>query len=83
MAVSFNALLFVFNLIPVPPLDGSRIMTWLLPPNLRQPYNSIGIFGLIGVFLLLQWKPFARIVWNAMDIVITSAEQVVSLGGRW
>jgi Zn-dependent protease len=82
-AVSFNALLFVFNLIPVPPLDGSRIMTWLLPPSLRQPYNSIGIFGLIAVFLLLRWEPFARVVWNAMGLVVRSAEQVVSLGGRW
>jgi Zn-dependent protease len=35
--VSVNAAMFVFNLIPVPPLDGGRIMTGLLPMQLARP----------------------------------------------
>lgn len=82
-AAGFNALLFVFNLIPVPPLDGSRIMTWLLPANMREPYNSVGLFGIVGVVLLMQWDPFAYQVVRLMRIILVSAETVVSLGGLW
>ncbi len=82
-AAWLNALLFVFNLIPIPPLDGSRIMTWLLPANMRQPYNSIGIFGIVAVVLLMRWEPFARPVVQLMDTIVRVALKVVSLGGLW
>lgn len=82
-AAEFNALLFVFNLIPVPPLDGSRIMTWLLPASMRQSYNSVGIFGIVGVVLLMQWDPFAYQIVRMMQIILNGAFQVVTLGGLW
>lgn len=49
-----NVLLALFNLIPMPPLDGSRIVTGLLPNDLAKAYNSIepfGIFILMGLIL--------------------------------
>jgi Zn-dependent protease len=82
-AVGANAILFVFNLIPLPPLDGSRIMTWLLPSSLRESYNAIGVFGLIGVFLLMRWEPFGDQIRRLTNLVIEWAEKVVSLGGVW
>jgi len=82
-AVFANAILFVFNLIPVPPLDGSRILTWLLPSRLRESYNSVGVFGLIIVFLLMRWDPFAYQISRLMNLVVRGAEQVVTLGGLW
>ncbi|MBL8863627.1 MAG: site-2 protease family protein [Planctomycetes bacterium] len=78
-----NALLFAFNLIPIPPLDGSRILTWLLPSSLRESYNAVGGFGILIVFLLMRWQPFARQVYGAMDTALGVAEQAVTLGGRW
>jgi len=82
-AIFANAILFVFNLIPVPPLDGSRILTWLMPSSLRESYNAVGVFGLIIVFLLMRWEPFRDQVYRLMSIVISGAEQVVTLGGLW
>lgn len=82
-AVFANAILFVFNLIPVPPLDGSRILTWLLPANLRESYNAVGVFGLIIVFLLMRWDPFAYQIMRLTTLVVRGAEQVVTLGGLW
>lgn len=56
-ALAFNAILFVFNLIPIPPLDGSRIMTWLLPPGMREPYAAFERFGMIVIIGLLFFVP--------------------------
>lgn len=82
-AVYTNALLFVFNLIPVPPLDGSRIMTWLMPDTLRQSYNAIGSFGIVIVLLLMRWDPFAYQVNRLTRMIVTGTEQIVTLGGVW
>lgn len=50
--IFINVLLAAFNLIPIPPLDGSRILAGLLPDDMARAYNSIepyGIFILIGL----------------------------------
>jgi len=82
-AMFTNALLFVFNLIPVPPLDGSRIMTWLMPASLRESYNAVGAFGIVIVLLLMQWNAFSYQISRLIHMIVNGAEQVLTLGGRW
>ena len=55
--VSVNAAMFVFNMIPVPPLDGGRIMTGILPMSLARPYASIERYGIyvFGALVLLMY----------------------------
>lgn len=55
-SVLLNAILAVFNMIPVPPLDGGRIVTGLLPYSLAVRYAKLERFGIlvvIGVLFLL------------------------------
>ncbi len=49
-----NVLLGVFNLIPIPPLDGSAILANLLPGRLRRAYAQIGRYGFVLLMLLLM-----------------------------
>jgi Zn-dependent protease len=50
--IVINLLLFVFNLIPIPPLDGSHIVRHFLPYRAVQMYDRMGMIGLIVLFLL-------------------------------
>jgi Zn-dependent protease len=49
--ILINLLLFVFNLIPIPPLDGSHVLRQFLPYNLERAYDRIGMWGLVALFL--------------------------------
>lgn len=70
--VYINILLALFNMIPIPPLDGSKMLTALLPWRAAESYRSFTIwfeqYGLIAtllfifVFINLFWAPFAMIV---------------------
>jgi Zn-dependent protease len=50
--IFINLLLFVFNLIPLPPLDGSHILRHFLPYKALQLYDRMGMFALLLLFLL-------------------------------
>ena len=43
--LTLNVLLFLFNLLPVPPLDGSRVMSGLLPLSMRDGYRRLERFA--------------------------------------
>ena len=56
--ITLNVVLAVFNMIPVPPLDGSHVVASLLPEEMAERYRSIGFFGIFIVILLMRWTPF-------------------------
>jgi Zn-dependent protease len=61
--VLLNAVLIAFNLLPIPPLDGSHVFKYLLPRPLAIRYVQFGRYGLIVLILLLQFGHRALDVW--------------------
>jgi Zn-dependent protease len=49
-AIQLNVILGIFNLLPVPPLDGSHIFRHMLPDSIRNIYDSVGIVGILLIF---------------------------------
>ncbi|RJQ35995.1 site-2 protease family protein [Candidatus Parcubacteria bacterium] len=66
-----NLFLAIFNLIPIPPLDGSKVLFWLLPGEwwqLRQALEQYGFFILLFfIFALSNWiVPIVRAIFGAI-----------------
>lgn len=70
--VYINILLAFFNLIPIPPLDGSKILGGILPTSLEMKYRQLGdsmerlglfaTFLFIFIFMYVLWKPFHALI---------------------
>ncbi|MBD3182461.1 site-2 protease family protein [Candidatus Poribacteria bacterium] len=61
-----NIILLVFNMIPIPPLDGSRVVEGLLPDKYAEEYSKIGRYG----FLILMGLMFFGILGRLFSFVI-------------
>lgn len=77
-----NFALAAFNMLPIPPLDGSRLMAWLLPAPLREPYVRLERFGLLLVIGVWYFVPGAkRLVFAGINQLQDWANWVT--GGAW
>ncbi len=68
--LTINVVLAIFNLIPIPPLDGSKILSGLLPANLSQLYAHLERYGFIILFVFIWLGIFDRLLWPLVGAVI-------------
>lgn len=71
LVVLINVVLGMFNLIPIPPLDGSKILFGILPYNLMyiRTFLERNYFWLIFIFIFFVWKLFIPVIYFLFSIL--------------
>jgi Zn-dependent protease len=77
--VYINLLLAIFNLIPIPPLDGSKIFALVLPDKEAVAYMSIGTFGILIIFFLLMFPIGGFSLGSLMFNLLTFSQHLLGL----
>ncbi len=70
-----NVVLGFFNLIPVPPLDGSHVLSYFLPPDARRAYNQISRYGFLIIILFIYLLGGVFFSW--MNPIFSLIERVI------
>lgn len=71
-----NAAFFLFNIIPFPPLDGSRILYAIAPEGVQRVMERIESFGILAIFLFFLLfsvflvEPFSRLLNGLMSLIL-------------
>jgi len=77
--ILLNAILIAFNLLPIPPLDGSHVVKYLLPRPLALRYVQFGRYGIVVLILLLSFGQRALDFW--LTPAFDAAQQALGLVG--
>jgi len=80
--ILINCLLMVLNLIPIPPLDGSRVVSSLIPPSAAYYYEKIEPYGIWILLALLIFGVLGYVLWppiHALTSLISSTFGIPTL----
>lgn len=79
LVVRMNLLLAIFNLIPIPPLDGSKVFALFLPDREAAMYMSIGSIGILIIFFLLLFPIGGFSLGNFMFNILSFTQHLLGL----
>lgn len=67
--IRINVALAIFNMLPIPPLDGSHVLKYFLPPKAAESYSRVGAYGFFILIVLLNVPVFS----NFLRLLISTA----------
>lgn len=80
LGVNVNLMLAFFNLLPIPPLDGSHVMKYLLPPAWSLRYQQLGMYGILVLLIMfatglgrgfvMSWMWPARTLFSLAQVAV-------------
>lgn len=73
LTISINVTLAIFNLLPIPPLDGSKIFALFLPEDMSRSYLSLGSIGFFLIFALMLFPIGGFSLGNIINGLVDSA----------
>ncbi len=76
--VFINTMLMLLNLLPIPPLDGGRVMSSLLPSHLSYKYDKLEPYGIIILVVLMVTHLLSMILGGPLNLIIKLS---LDLGG--
>jgi Zn-dependent protease len=77
--ISINGILMVLNLLPLPPLDGGRVLTGLLPGPMAYKFSRIEPYGFFILIGLLVTGVLGTVLWPLISIFISTMAPVSGL----
>ena len=89
IGVRINMLLLAFNLLPIPPLDGSHVLKHFLPRAWAVHYQRVGFYGIALLLMIMYFAPGLLTAWlhpaNVVSTVLLSAVRpaVLPSAGQW
>lgn len=82
MIAVINIVLGVFNLIPIPPLDGSKVLAAVAPPAVLAVYRQVEAYAPLLLLFLIITGAFGKIIWPATKTIYTLMfEMIIRIPG--
>ena len=80
IGVVINLVLMALNLLPIPPLDGGRVVSGVLPRELADTFNRIEPFGRWIIIFLLATGILGKILWPMVQAIQLTLFKILGLG---
>jgi Zn-dependent protease len=70
-AIRLNVLLAVFNMLPIPPLDGGNVLSGLLPRSIARQFDLVRPYGFLLLYALMFSGKLDAVLWPPYNLVVS------------